>query len=225
MILITGGSRGIGRAIGERLQNIGHEILGVSRTRSHAQFETFEADVSDAESLRKISLKIRGAKRPVNALINAAGIASMNLALMTPPKTAESLVRTNLLGTINACQVFGPLLARSNGSSIINFSTIAVELALEGEAVYAATKAGIEAYTRTFARETSGLGVRANCIAPGPIATDLIRGISKAQRDSIIGRQAIQRQFTVEDICDLVELLLDPRANSLTGQVFHVGGI
>ena len=91
--------------------------------------------------------------------------------------------------------------------------------------MYVASKAGVEAFSKTFAREVAGFNVKVNCIAPGPIRTDLLRGITDAQIEKITSQQVITKQFEKSDVCDLVELLIDARASSLSGQVFHIGGV
>lgn len=224
MIVVTGASRGLGRDICERLINRGHEVMGISRKPVGLPFESFECDVSSDSQVKLLAQHIRASGRPVSGLINAAGIASMNLALTTPMETSRRVIETNLLGTIFCCQTIGPLLIRNKGGSIINFSTIAVELALSGEAVYSASKAGVEGFSRAFAREMSGFNVRVNCIAPGPIATDLIKGVSTDQIKKIVSQQIQRRQFSPSDVSNLVEILLDERASSLSGQVLNVGG-
>jgi 3-oxoacyl-[acyl-carrier protein] reductase len=188
-------------------------------------FENFDCDVSSIEDVKRLSRHVRKVGLPVSGLINAAGIASMNLALTTPMETSRRIVETNLLGTIYCSQALGPLLVRNRGGSVINFSTIAVSLALSGEAIYSASKAGVEGFTRAFAREMSGFNVRVNCIAPGPIATDLIKGVSVGQIDSIVSQQIQRRQFLPSDVSDLVEILLDQRAASISGQILNVGGV
>jgi 3-oxoacyl-[acyl-carrier protein] reductase len=161
----------------------------------------------------------------IDGLINAAGIAAMNLAVTTPPDKSRRIIDTNLLGTIYCCQLIAPLMIRNKRGSIVNFSTIAVALGLKGESVYAASKAGIEGFTRPFAREMSDFNIKVNCIAPGPINTDLLRGITSTQIENIVSQQIIQKQYSPDSICDLVELLLDNRSNSLTGTTLHVGGV
>jgi 3-oxoacyl-[acyl-carrier protein] reductase len=157
-------------------------------------------------------------------LINAAGVASMNLALMTPAKTAEHIVRTNLLGTIFCCQQFAPLMIRNRSGVIVNFSTIAVSLGLEGESVYCASKAGVESFSRVFAREVSAFNVRVNCVAPGPIQTDLIRGVPDEKISQVVHRQIARKMFSKEELCDFVDLVLSDHAKGMTGQVLHLGG-
>ena len=116
------------------------------------------------------------------------------------------------------------MIFRHKSGSIINFSTIAVALGLKGESIYVASKAGVEGFTRAFAREMADFNVNVNCIAPGPIDTALLKGITSAQISKIVSQQIFQKQFTPDAVCDLVEMLLDSRSKALSGQVLHVGG-
>lgn len=224
MIVVTGASRGLGRAVAERLVEHGHEVTGLARQTSDAQFPMIACDVGDHDAVMAARKRVVSMGKPVSALVACAGVASMNLAVMTPASTVQRIVQTNLIGTIVTCQAFAPLIIRSGGGAIVTFSTIAVALGLKGESVYAASKAGVEAFTRVFAREMSAHGVRVNCIAPGPIATDLLRGVPADAVAEVVGRQVIQAQFTPAAVADLVELLLDPRASSLAGIVLPIGG-
>ena len=189
MIIITGASRGLGQAITERLIEIGEEVLGLARNTSGMNIDALKCDVSDYASVKNASREIKRMKKPVKAFINAAGVASMNMAVTTNESTVQKLIQTNLVGTIYCCQLFAPLMLRQKQGSFINFSTIAVALALKGESVYAASKAGVESFSRTFAREMADFNVRVNCIAPGPIRTDLLRGITDTQIEKITKEQ------------------------------------
>ena len=225
MIIVTGASRGLGQAITERLIERGEEVIGLARNTSGLKINAIECDVSDYASVKNASKEVKRMKKPVKAFINAAGVASMNMAVTTDESTVQKLIQTNLVGTIYCCQLFAPIMLRQKQGSFINFSTIAVALALKGESVYAASKAGVESFSRTFAREMADFNVRVNCIAPGPIRTDLLRGITDTQIEKITSQQVIQKQFQKSDVCDLVELLLDEKATSLSGQVLNVGGV
>ena len=225
MIIVTGASRGLGQAITERLIERGEEVIGLARDTSVLQINTIECDVSDYASVKNASKEVKRMKKSVKAFINAAGVASMNMAVTTDESTVQKLIQTNLVGTIYCCQLFAPIMLRQKQGSFINFSTIAVALALKGESVYAASKAGVESFSRTFAREMADFNVRVNCIAPGPIRTDLLRGITDTQIEKITSQQVIQKQFQKSDVCDLVELLLDEKATSLSGQVLNIGGV
>ena len=225
MIIVAGASRGLGQAIAERLIEKGEDVIGLARSVSGMSLDAIECDVSDYSSVKNASREIKRMKKPVKAFINAAGVASMNLAVTTDESTVQKLIQTNLVGTIYCCQMFAPIMLRQKHGSFINFSTIAVALSLKGESVYAASKAGVESFSRTFAREMADFNVRVNCIAPGPIRTDLLRGITDAQIEKITSQQVIPKQFQKSDVCDLVELLLDEKAASLSGQVLNVGGV
>ena len=225
MIIVTGASRGLGQAIIERLIEKGEDVLGLARSVAGMSVDAIECDVSDYASVKNVSREVKRMKKPVKAFINAAGVASMNMAVTTDESTVQKLIQTNLVGTIYCCQLYAPIMLRQKHGSFINFSTIAVALALKGESVYAASKAGVESFSRTFAREMSDFNVRVNCIAPGPIRTDLLRGITDAQIEKITSQQVIPKQFEKSDVCDLVELLIDDKAASLSGQVLSVGGV
>jgi 3-oxoacyl-[acyl-carrier protein] reductase len=224
MILVTGASKGLGRALCDRLISKGTAVFGLARTVDGLPFPSMACDVSSYEEVKAVARRLKKEGAKVDGLVNAAGIASMNLAVTTPPEVSLKIIHTNLLGTIYCCQLIAPLMLRNKSGAIINFSTIAVALGLKGESIYAASKAGVEGFTRSFAREMADFGVNVNCIAPGPIDTDLLKGVTSAQIAKIVDQQIIPRQFTPEAVSDLVELLLDERSRSLSGQVLHVGG-
>jgi 3-oxoacyl-[acyl-carrier protein] reductase len=224
MIVVTGASKGLGRAICERLIEKQIDVFGLARNIDGIPFASMSCDISSYENVKSVirTLKTNGVR--VDGLVNAAGIASMNLAVTTPPITAQNIINTNLLGTIYCCQLFAPLMLRNKQGTIINFSTIAVALGLKGESIYAASKAGVEAFTRSFAREMADFNITVNCIAPGPIQTALLKGITPDQVRRIVAQQIIPHQFKPNSVADLVELLIDKRSSSLSGQVLHVGG-
>ena len=225
MIVVTGASRGICRTICERLIEKDVAVLGLARNVGEIPFASMSCDVSSYESVKSVAQQLKKDGVKVLGLVNAAGIASMNLAVTTPPSVAQNLINTNLLGTIYCCQLIAPLMIRNKQGSIINFSTIAVALGLKGESIYAASKAGVEGFTRSFAREMADFNVRVNCLAPGPIDTNLLKGITAEQIERIVSRQIIPRQFTTNSVADLVELLIDTRSDSLSGHVLHIGGV
>lgn len=224
MIVVTGASKGLGRAICERLLKKGLEVFGIARNVEDLPFPSVACDVSSYEQVKAVSQKLKKDGVRITGLINAAGIASMNLAVTTPASVAVKIINVNLLGTIYCCQNFVPLMLRNKAGSIINFSTIAVALGLKGESIYAASKAGVEGFTRSFAREMADFNVKVNCIAPGPIDTNLLKGITSTQIQNIVSQQIIPKQFTPSAVSDLVEILLDERSGALSGQVLHVGG-
>jgi 3-oxoacyl-[acyl-carrier protein] reductase len=224
LIIVTGARRGIGHAIAKRLETQGFQILAISREKSDFKNQ-ISCDVKSFKDLKRLSEDLLKQKIQVEGIINAAGLASMNLALLTPEETTRNIVETNLLGTMFSSQAFAPLLIRNGSGFIINFSSIAVHQGIKGESIYAATKAGIETYSRILAKELASHQIRVNCFAPGPIDTNLISGVPKNLIKKIIENQAINRMITLEEICDLLELIINPKSQILTGQVLHLGGI
>jgi 3-oxoacyl-[acyl-carrier protein] reductase len=224
VIIVTGATKGLGATICAKLKSQDKKVFGLARSVSRLSFDGMDCDVSSYEDVKAVAKKLKNDKVKVTGLINAAGIASMNLAVTTTPDITQSIIQTNLVGTIYCCQIFSPLMFRNKGGSIINFSTIAVALGLKGESVYVASKAGVEGFSRSFAREAADFNVRVNCIAPSPINTDLLKGVSSEQIARIVSQQVIPKQFVASDVCDLVELLLDGKSVSLSGQVLNVGG-
>ena len=225
MIIVTGASKGLGRVICDRLIQKNIDVFGLARNVDNLKFNSTSCDVSHYEDIKSIALKLKKDGVKVTCLINAAGIASMNLALTTPASVVQKIINTNLIGTIYCCQIFTPMMIRSNKGSIINFSTIAVALGLKGESIYVASKAGVEGFTRSFAREAADFNINVNCIAPGPIDTSLLQGITAEQINKIVSQQIITKQFEPNSVADLVELLINNNSDSLSGQVLHVGGV
>lgn len=223
-VVVTGASRGLGRYCAEQLHKAGYKVIGLGRTiKDKPPFEFRPADVSDPMSIAAAMKDVR--RDPsVYALINAAGIASMNLAITTPSETVRRIIETNLLGTIFCCQHIAPALIKRGSGRIINFSTLGVPLAIKGEAIYVASKAGVEGFTRVFARELAPHGITVNAVAPGPIDTALIAKVPKANVDAVVQQQIIQRQGTPADVWNIVSMLLSKESSMVSGQTIHVGG-
>jgi 3-oxoacyl-[acyl-carrier protein] reductase len=223
-IVVTGASRGLGAHCATRLHEAGYKVVGIGRKPAkNLPYVTRIADVADPESVKAAVDDLRRDKS-VYALINAAGIASMNLILTTPAETVRKIIETNLMGTIYCCQAIAPALIKRGNGRIINFSTLGVPLAIKGEGIYVASKAGVEGFTRVFAREMAPHGVTVNAVAPGPIETGLLEKVPRDKIDDVVARQLITRQGEPEDVWNIVSLLLKPESAMITGQTIYVGG-
>jgi 3-oxoacyl-[acyl-carrier protein] reductase len=223
-IVVTGASRGLGAHCALRLHEAGYKVIGIGRKPAkNCPYITRSADVADPASVKGAVDDLKRDKS-VYALINAAGIASMNLVLTTPADTVRKIIETNLLGTIYCCQAVAPALIKRGNGRIINFSTLGVPLAIKGEGIYVASKAGVEGFTRVFAREMAPHGVTVNAVAPGPIATGLLEKVPRDKIDAVVDRQLITRQGEPEDVWNIVSLLLKPESAMITGQTIYVGG-
>lgn len=223
MIVVSGASRGLGAAIIEDLRPKHEQVIGLARN-GNKKSNIIECDISNMDSVKSAANKIKKINNKLFAYINVAGIASMNLALATPEKTIRNIIDTNLIGTIFTNQAFAPLIIRNNGGRIINFSTIAVKLGIKGESVYTASKAGVEGFSRSLARELSPFNITVNCISPGPIRTDLLKGVSDKQIKNITDQQIFNKTMLPSDVVDYVSLLLSDEAKHVSGQVMGVGG-
>lgn len=223
-VIVTGASRGLGRFCADQLHEKGFRVIGIGRTpATTVPYETRALDVADPTDVTKVMREFRGDKT-IYALINAAGIASMNLVVTTPAETVKRIIETNLLGTIFCCQQIAPALIRRGNGRIVNFSTLGVPLAIKGEAIYVASKAGVEGFTRVFARELAPHGVTVNAIAPGPIETALIAKVPREKVDAVVKQQIIPRQGTPHDVWNILSMLLSPESSMVSGQTLHVGG-
>lgn len=227
-IVITGTRKGIGEALADYYLAAGWRVVGCSRGASsitHAHYQHFALDVSDEDAVVAMARKIKSSHGSVNALLNNAGIASMNHALLTPASTVNRILQTNVVGTFLFCREMAKLMRRTKNGRIINFTTVAHPLNLEGEAIYAASKAAVESLTRILARELAELQITVNAIGPTPIETDLIRGVPQAKMDALLARQAVRRMGEVRDVINAVDFYLREESDFITGQVLYLGGV
>lgn len=228
MVVITGTRKGVGRFLAEHYLQRGYSVIGCSREESDLQmpeYQHFCLDVSDELLVRQMFHEVSQKFGRVDVLINNAGIASMNHVLSTPLTTAQKLINTNFLGTFLFCREAAKLMMRNESGRIVNFVTAARPLNLEGEAVYAATKAAVESLTRILARELAYFKITVNAVGPTLLRTDLIRSVPQEKLDAIISRQAIQRYGEFQDISNVVDFFISPESDFITGQTIFLGGI
>lgn len=228
VILITGASKGIGRAIYEHYLVAGWNVVGCSRSEIHESAKNqhhYSVDITDEVAVREMFSQIRKEFGRLDVLVNNAGIAAMNHSLLMPLSTSRNVMDTNFTGTFLLSREAAKLMQKRKFGRIINFSTVAVPFHLEGEAVYAASKAAVEELTRILAREFADLGITVNAIGPTPINTDLIRGVPQEKIQALINRQAIKRPGKFEDIFNLIDFLVKPESDFITGQVIYLGGV
>lgn len=228
IILITGSRKGIGYQLVQYYLNIGYIVIGCSRSESevnHDNYTHYTLDVSDEEKVSMMFSDIRKKFGKLDVLINNAGMASLNHSLLTPISTVKKLFDTNFLGTFIVSRQAVKLMQKNKFGRIINFSTVAVPLNLEGEAIYASSKAAIEQFTKIFSKEVSSMGVTVNLIGPTPIQTDLIKAVPKVKIDELLNQQAINRLGEFEDVINVIDFFIKRESNFITGQTIYLGGV
>ena len=188
-------------------------------------YRHFEVDVSDEKGVRAMFSALRKDYGRLDHLINNAGIASMNHCMLTPLRTINNVLSTNVVGTFLFCREAAKLMQKHKWGRIVNFTTVATPLKLEGEAIYAASKAAVGSLTEVLARELACFGITVNSIGPTPIETDLIRSVPKNLMDRLIARQAIPRMGTFADVANVCDFYLQRESEFITGQNLFLGGV
>jgi 3-oxoacyl-[acyl-carrier protein] reductase len=228
VVLITGTRKGIGRALVEHYAGSGCHVIGCSRSPFEGELPNYRhycLDVGDEPAVKKMFSEIRKQEGQLDVLINNAGVASMNHSLLTPIDAVNRIMETNFTGTFLFCREAARLMQLRRYGRIVNFATVAVPLKLEGEAIYAASKAAVISLTQILAREFADFGVTVNAIGPTPIRTDLISGIPPEKLDALIERQAIKRYGELQDVIHVIDFFVQPGSDFVTGQVIFLGGI
>jgi 3-oxoacyl-[acyl-carrier protein] reductase len=226
-IIITGTRKGIGKFLAERYLEIGHKVYGCSRgssTIDHPFYSHYQLDVSDEMAVVKMVREV-GATSGVDILINNAGVASMNHLLLSSYTTGKKIFDCNYWGTFYFIRESAKIMRKQKKGRIVNFTTVAVPLSLEGEALYASSKGAVEVLTRVAAKELADFGVTVNAVGPTPVKTDLIGQVPNDKIEALISRQAIKRMGKPEDIAGVVDFFISDFSEFITGQTLYLGGI
>ncbi len=234
--LVTGGSRGIGEGIARHLARLGAHVALTARTSTAAgavaeairdaggAASGVELDVSDPVSVEGCVAAVLKAHERVDILVNNAGITRDNLLVRMKPEDWEAVVSTNLDGTYRMCRAIVPKMIRARSGRIVNITSVVGTLGNPGQANYAATKAGIEAFSRSLARELGSRNITVNCVAPGFVDTDMTRALDAKQRDALLSQVPLGRLGTPQDVADAVAFLVGSGATYVTGITLHVNG-
>jgi 3-oxoacyl-[acyl-carrier protein] reductase len=228
VVLITGTRKGIGKSIAKHYIKKDLLVIGCSREPVDLHFQNYRhfcLDISDENNIKEMFAEIRRKYKRLDVLINNAGIASMNHVLLTPLSTVKKVFDTNFVGTFLLCREAAKLMQKNHYGRIINFTTVAVPLKLEGEAIYASSKAAVVNLTEITARELSQFGITVNAIGPSPVKTDLIASVPPEKIEELIQRQAIKRFAEFKDITNVLDFFISTDSDFITGQIIYLGGI
>jgi 3-oxoacyl-[acyl-carrier protein] reductase len=234
--LVTGASRGLGKAIAVALAREGASIAAVARSEealkstleeiraTGATAEPFPGDVSDGDSMDTLVEKVAARFQKVDVLVNNAGVTRDGLLARMTGEAWDTVINTNLKGAFNLTRTVGRMMVKARGGRIINISSVIGLMGNAGQANYAASKAGLIGFTKSVAREFASRNILCNAICPGFIETDMTRELSEDLRKKLLERIPLQRLGQPEDVAGVVAFLCSPAANYITGQVLTVDG-
>jgi 3-oxoacyl-[acyl-carrier protein] reductase len=237
VVVVTGGSRGIGRAVVTRLARDGFDVAFCYRSDASAADQTvkeaaasgsrvvaYQVDVADADAARAFIAAVEADQGAVHVLVTSAGVVSDNPLVLMRDEQWREVIATNLDGTYNLCRAVVFSLMKRRAGTIVTLSSVAGVGGNATQSNYAASKAGIIAFTRSLAKELGRYGIRANSVAPGLIETDMTAGLADEVKQRILGQVPLGRFGTAEEVADLVSFLVSDRAAYISGQVLGIDG-
>ena len=233
--IVTGASRGIGRAVAEELAAAGHTVVAAARARNAEETvtgitaaggraELGRLDVTDPDDVRQLVDGVLERLGRIDVLVNNAGIARDQLVLRLKPPDWDAVLATNLTGAFTCTQAVLRPMVRQRSGRIISISSVVGQMGNAGQANYAASKAGLIGFTKALAREVASRGITANVVAPGLIDTDMTRALAEGGQDAWRTMVPLGRLGTPADVAHAVCFLASDAASYITGQVLGVNG-
>ena len=231
-VLVSGGSRGLGLAIASRLAALGYRVLTVARSETaelraamaqRPQELLFRAcDLTDIAAIGAMVAEVRRQMGPLYGLVNNAGLGTGGLLSMMRDADVESLVRLNTLAPIILTKYVLRSMMAARAGRIVNITSIVATNGFKAMSAYSATKASLEGFTRSLAREVGPLGITVNAVAPGFVDTAMTQELGDTAREQIAHRSALRRMAEPADIASAVEYLLSDAARNITGATLTV---
>ena len=234
-IFVTGGSRGIGAGIVQMLAELGAQVaFTYSSNEAKAQdllkalpgsgHLIFHLDVSKPENVDNVCSKLLAQWETVDGVVNNAGITKDQLLLRMKSEDFNQVIQTNLTGVFSVTKAFSKSMLKARKGSFVNISSVIGSTGNAGQSNYAASKGGLESFTKSVALELASRGIRANCVAPGYIKSDMTDALSEEQLKSFNDKIPLARAGEAREIASAVAFLLSDAASYITGQTLHVNG-
>ncbi|MEK6628347.1 MAG: 3-oxoacyl-[acyl-carrier-protein] reductase [Bdellovibrionota bacterium] len=232
---VTGGSRGIGAGIVKTLAEHGAQVaFTYSTNEAKAQdllkslpgsgHHCFQLDVSNSESIESVVAQVIKIWPEIDGVVNNAGITKDQLLLRMKSEDFDQVLQTNLSGVFKVTKAFSKSMLKARKGSFVNISSIIGSTGNAGQTNYAASKGGLEAFTKSVAIELASRGIRANCVAPGYIKSDMTEALTAEQQNSFNEKIPLGRVGEAKEVADAVAFLLSDAASYITGQTLHVNG-
>lgn len=225
--LVTGTSRGLGLSIAQYLLEQGYIVAGCSRGDSPLESDNYEhssIDVSEDSDVSKWINGVGRSHRRIDIVVNNAGLLpSAALAMATPQKVVEAAIRTNFLATFSVCREASKIMRQRRFGRIINISTIANALHLEGASAYAASKSAMVEFSKVLAKELAPVGITVNVIAVSFLETDMTAELSQETKERYLNNLTIKRYATTDDVCNVVSFFSGAASGYITGQIVNLG--
>lgn len=232
--LVTGASRGIGKAIAEQLAGMGATVIGTATTDAGADnISAYLSDVggkglclnvTDADSIANVMKSIKDEFGAVSILVNNAGITKDNLLMMMKQDQWDDIINTNLTSIYRLSKAVVRAMMKARKGRIINIASVVGLTGNPGQTNYSATKAGMLGFTKSLAREIGSRNITVNCVAPGFIDTDMTKELADEQRDALVKQIPLNRLGDPADIAAAVGFLAGPQAAYITGETINVNG-
>ncbi len=231
--LVTGASRGIGKAIAQSLSQKGYLVAIHYRSQeSKAQelaesipgAKIFQADLGSEESCAALAKNVKEAFGRIDVLVNNAGMSIDQLITFAKPADFDQILNVNLKSVFNLTKAVSRFMIKQKSGSIINLTSVVGHTGNGGQSMYAASKGAITAFTKSIAVDLAGFGIRANCVAPGFIKTDMTDALSDEVKEGISSKIPLKRLGSPEEVANCVGFLASDDASYITGSTLHVNG-
>ena len=228
--LVTGASRGIGKAIAEKLKADNYKVLGTATTDSGVEtlntsgFEGYLLDLNSKDSIDNFWSQLESDNKTISVLVNNAGITRDNIILRMSDEEWSDIMNVHLYGTFQLSKRALKMMLKNKWGRIINISSASASIGNRGQSNYAAAKAGVEAFTKSLAKEVGKRDITINSVAPGFISTDMTENNKGVNADYLVKEIPLGRFGKPEEVASLISFMCSDGASYITGQTIHING-